>query len=289
VRIAARETARPRDGETATQQLSNPATQQPKTMSWYDRILALQFSWRDAIDIVIVAFVIYNILALIRGTRAMQVSIGLVLLGSTFFVARAFDLPALEAISRQILFYLPFAVIVLFQAEIRRALARMASNPLLSLVSNGASPVPFDAIVDATKVLSANRIGALIAIERAQSLKMYSEAAKSIDALVSAELLVTIFTPGGPLHDGAAIIRGNRIVAAGAFLPLTTSADPKLAHGTRHRAALGLSEDSDALIIVISEENGSIAATSEGVLHEHLGIDQLQQLMHERLRAVRAR
>jgi diadenylate cyclase len=258
-------------------------------MNWYDRILALQFSWHDAIDIAIVAFVIYNILALIRGTRAMQVSIGLVLLGSTFFVARAFDLPALEAISRQILFYLPFAVIVLFQAEIRRALARMASNPLLSLVASGTSPVPFDAIAGAANVLSANRIGALIAIERAQSLRMYAESAKTIDAIVSAEILISIFTPGGPLHDGAAIIRGNRVVAAGAFLPLTTSADPKLAHGTRHRAALGLSEDSDALVIVISEENGSIAAASEGALREHLDADQLLQLMQERLRAVRTR
>jgi diadenylate cyclase len=253
-------------------------------VSWYDRFLSLQFSWRDAIDVAIVAFIIYNILALIRGTRAMQVSIGLVVLGSSFFVARAFDLPALEAISRQILFYLPFAVIVLFQAEIRRALARMASNPLLSLVAPGSSPVPFDAIARASAILSAQRIGALIAIERGQSLRMYAESAKTIDALVSADLLVSIFVPGGPLHDGAAIIRGNRIVAAGAFLPLTTSADPKLAHGTRHRAAIGLSEDSDALVVIISEENGSIAAASEGVLHENLDGAQLQQLMDERLR-----
>ena len=254
-------------------------------MNWYDRLLSLQFTWRDAVDVTIVALVIYNILALIRGTRAMQVSIGLVVLGSSFFVARAFDLPALEAISQQILFYLPFAVIVLFQAEIRRALARMASNPLLSLVASVVSPVPFEAIAAATAVLSAQRIGALIAIERAQSLRMYAESAKPVDALVSEELLITIFVPGGPLHDGAAIIRGNRIVAAGAFLPLTTSADPKLAHGTRHRAALGLSEDSDALVLVISEENGSIAAASEGVLHENLDRGQLLQLMHERLRA----
>ncbi len=254
-------------------------------MNWYDRLLSLQFTWRDALDVTIVAFVIYNILALIRGTRAMQVSIGLVVLGSSFFVARAFDLPALEAISQQILFYLPFAVIVLFQAEIRRALARMASNPLLSLVASGASPVPFEAIAGATAVLAAHRIGALIAIERAQSLRMYAESAKPVDALISEELLISIFVPGGPLHDGAAIIRGNRIVAAGAFLPLTTSADPKLAHGTRHRAALGLSEDSDALVLVISEENGSIAAASEGVLHENVDREQLLQLMHERLRA----
>ena len=258
-------------------------------MNWYERILSLQFSWRDAVDIAIVALIIYNILALIRGTRAMQVSIGLVLLGSTTFIARAFGLPALEAISRQILFYLPFAVIVLFQAEIRRALARMASNPLLSLVASVASPVPFDAIIGAATVLAAQRIGALIAIEREQSLRMYAEPAKTVDAIASAELLISIFLPGGPLHDGAAIVRGNRIVAAGALLPLTTSADPKLAHGTRHRAALGLSEDSDALVIVISEENGSIAAASEGVLHENLDRDQLLQLMHERLRAVRTR
>lgn len=253
-------------------------------MNWFDRFLSLQFTWRDALDVTIVAVVIYNILALIRGTRAMQVSIGLVVLGSSFFVARAFDLPALEAISQQILFYLPFAVIVLFQAEIRRALARMASNPFLSLVTGAAAPVPFEAILNAATVLSAQRIGALIAIERAQSLRMVAESAKAVDAVVSEELLISIFVPGGPLHDGAAIIRGNRIVAAGAFLPLTTSADTKLAHGTRHRAALGLSEDSDALIVVISEENGSIAAASEGVLHENLDHDRLLQLMHERLR-----
>ena len=253
-------------------------------MNWYDRLLQLQFTWRDAIDIAVVAFIIYNILALIRGTRAMQISIGLIVLGSSFFVARAFDLPALEAISREILFYLPFAVIVLFQTEIRRALARMASNPLAALFSTPASPVPFEPIVQACQVLSANRIGALIAIERTQSLRMVAESARAVDGLVSSELLVAFFTPGGPLHDGAAIVRGNRIVAAGALLPLTTAPHPKLEHGTRHRAALGLSEDSDALIIVISEENGSMAAASEGTLHENLDGASLMALMQERLR-----
>jgi len=232
---------------------------------------------------VIVAFIIYNILALIRGTRAMQVSIGLVVLASSFFVARAFDLPALEAISREILFYLPFAVIVLFQTEIRRALARMASNPFVAFFSPATRNVPSDAIIGACGVLAANRIGALIAVERTQSLRLYAEAAKAVDAVVSSDLLVSIFTPGGPLHDGAVIVRGNRIVAAGAFLPLTTTPPPKLEHGTRHRAALGLSEDSDAVVIVISEENGSIAVASEGVLKENLTADGLSQLMIERL------
>jgi len=252
-------------------------------MNWYERILQLQFTWRDAVDIVIVAFIIYNILALIRGTRAMQVSIGLVVLASSFFVARAFNLPALEAISRQTLFYLPFAVIVLFQTEIRRALARMASNPLVTFFSPVARDVPAETIVGACRLLAANRIGALIAVERTQSLRMYAEAAKAVDAVVSSELLISIFTPGGPLHDGAVIVRGNRIVAAGTFLPLTTTPPLKLDHGTRHRAALGLSEDSDAFVIVISEENGSIAAASEGVLKENLDGETLSALMKERL------
>jgi len=252
-------------------------------MSWYDRLLQLQFTWRDAVDVVVVAFIIYNILALIRGTRAMQVSIGLIVLASSFFVARAFDLPALEAISREILFYLPFAIIVLFQTEIRRALARMTSNPLMALFTPAAASVSFDAIVGACRILSANRIGALIAVERSQSLRMYAEAAKPVDALISSELLVTIFTPGGPLHDGAVIVRGNRVVAAGAFLPLTATPPPRLEHGTRHRAALGLSEDSDAFVVVVSEENGSIAAASEGTLKENLDADSLGALMKERL------
>ena len=251
-------------------------------MNYWDRLISLQFTWRDFADIVIVAIIIYNILALIRGTPAMQISIGLLLLGSTFFVARAFDLPALEAISREILFYLPFAVIVLFQHEIRRALARVGTNPLLSLFRRGGGPVALEAIVGATTALSANRFGALIAIERTQSLRMYAEAAKAIDAVVSRELLVSIFNPGGPLHDGAVIVRGNRIVAAGALLPLTATPDPKLAHGTRHRAALGLSEESDVLVVVVSEENGSIAVATEGVLHENLDLDALTAFIKER-------
>lgn len=254
-------------------------------MSVLDRLFSIQFTWQDAVDVLVVALIIYNILNLIRGTRAMQISIGLVLLGSTFFIARAFDLPALEVISAQILFYLPFAIIVLFQQEIRRALARMGGNPLVSIFRRRGTPVPYDSIVSACEILSAKRIGALIAIERFQSMRVYEEGAKPIDALLTTELLVTIFTPGGPLHDGAIIVRGNRVVAAGAFLPLTPAPDPKLAHGTRHRAAIGLSEESDGLVIVISEENGSIAAASEGTLYENLETIMLRQLMSERLGA----
>lgn len=254
-------------------------------MSFFDRILSLQLTWRDAVDILIVAVILYSILALIRGTRAMQISIGLMVVGSTFFVARAFDLPALEAISRQILFYLPFAVIILFQQEIRRALARVGGNPFLPFLRRNGAHIPYDAILNACDVLSSKRVGALVAIEGSQTLRMYEDGAKAVDALVTTELLVAIFTPGGPLHDGAVIIRGNRIAAANAFLPLTGTPDPKLAHGTRHRAALGLSEESDAFVIVISEENGSMAVASEGALREHLDHEQLREALAARFGA----
>lgn len=254
-------------------------------MNFFDRLSNIQFTARDAVDVVLVAIVIYGILSLIRGTRAMQVSIGLTVLASTYFIARAFDLSALEVISRAILFYLPFAIIVLFQQEIRRALARMGGNPLMAVFRRRNGGVPIDPILDACEVLASKRIGALIAIEGAQSLRLYEEAAKPLDAIVSAELLIAIFTPGGPLHDGAIITRGNRVVAAGAFLPLTTAADPKLAHGTRHRAALGLSEESDAFLIIISEENGSIAAATEGKLEENLDRRMLHRLLVERFGA----
>ena len=256
-------------------------------MNFFDRVLSLQFTWRDAVDVLLVAVIIYGILNLIRGTRAMQISIGLMVLASTFFVARAFELTALEVISREILFYLPFAIIVLFQQEIRRALAGMGVNPLLAIFRRRNGGVPFDPILDACEILSAKRIGALIAIEGSQTLRVYEEVAKTVDGLLSVELLVAIFTPGGPLHDGAVIVRGNRVVSAGAFLPLTSAAHKNLAHGTRHRAALGLSEESDALLIVISEENGSIAAAGEGMLHENLDRLTLGQLLAERFGARR--
>jgi diadenylate cyclase len=256
-------------------------------VNWLDRLVSLQFTWRDAVDVLVVAVIIYYILTLIRGTRAMQVSIGLMVLGSTFFIARAFDLPALEAISREILFYLPFAIIVLFQSELRRALARMVGSPLMAIFRHRGTQIPYELVLDACDILAAKRIGALIAVEGSQTLRAFEENAKPLDALLTTELLVSIFTPGGPLHDGAAIIRGNRIAAAGVFLPLTASADPKLAHGTRHRAALGLSEDSDAFVVVVSEENGSVAAASEGTLVENLDRQSLLARMSERFGARR--
>ena len=238
-------------------------------MNLYERFEALQFGWRDAIDILIVAFLIYNILMLIRGTRAMQMAIGLTFIASTYFLAQAFDLLALEALSQQILFYLPFAIIILFQHEIRRGLASFGKNPLIALLAPPSADSHVDEITEAAVNLARRRVGALIAIERTQSLRAFAETGKTIDAMVSSDLLMNIFTPNAPLHDGAVIIQGDRILAASAFLPLSSN-DLPVDYGTRHRAALGLSEESDALVLVISEENGSIGAALEGVLHEHL-------------------
>jgi diadenylate cyclase len=251
-------------------------------VSTLERLFDMNLTWRDAVDVLVVAFIIYYVLTLIRGTRAMQISIGLMVVGSTTFVARAFDLPALEAISRQILFYLPFAVIVLFQQEIRRALARMVGGPLTIFFRPRTGQVSYAPLLDACDILAAKRLGALIAIEGRQTLRMYEDGAKPVDAVLTTELLVAIFTPDGPLHDGAVILRGNRIAAANAFLPLTASPDPTLAHGTRHRAAIGVSEESDAFVIVISEENGSTAVASEGTLREHVDRATLAQLLTER-------
>jgi diadenylate cyclase len=248
-------------------------------MNVFDRLLSLNLTWRDAVDIIVVAVIIYYILSLIRGTRAMQITIGLIIMAGIVFVARILDLPAIEAISARLLFYLPFAIIVVFQQEIRRALAMMAANPLAALFQQRPGPIPFEAILDACEILSAKRLGALMVIEGTQSLRLFEEGAKPVDARVTTEMLVSIFTTGGPLHDGAVILRGNRIAAANAFLPLTTTPDPTLAHGTRHRAAIGLSEESDALVIVISEENGSMAVASEGALQEHLDRSGLLQAL----------
>jgi diadenylate cyclase len=255
--------------------------------SFLERLTTIQITWRDAVDILAVAFIIYTLLALIRGTRAMQMTIGLMLLGCTYFVAREFDLSTLEVLTREVFFYLPFAVIVLYQGEIRRALARFGGNPLADFLSHRKPNSVFTPILDATFRLASERNGALIVVERTQNLRMYAESGKPVDAVITPELLLNIFTPGAPLHDGAVVIQGGRIAAAGAFLPLPTQDDRTLAHGTRHRAAVSLSEESDALVIVISEENGSVAAASEGKLYENLTRSDLARMLERRIGSVR--
>ncbi|HEY5611902.1 MAG TPA: diadenylate cyclase CdaA [Thermoanaerobaculia bacterium] len=251
-------------------------------MTFYERLQSLQFGWRDAIDLAIVAIVVYQILRLIRGTRAMQMSIGLLLLGGGYFVSQALDLLALETLTRSILFYLPFAIIVLFQHEIRRALASFGGSRLAGIFARRQPLTDLEPIIRAVSELATRRIGALIVLERAESLRTWIEGGKLIDAVVSTELLLNIFTPNTPLHDGAVIIQGNRIAAANTFLPLSSNSELSTAHGTRHRAALGLTEETDALVIVVSEQNGSIAVAQEEQLYEALSPEALRHWLESR-------
>lgn len=243
-----------------------------------DALQLLQFGWRDAVDILLVAIILYSIISLIRGTRAMQMSIGLLLLGGALVLARALDLIALESLSREIFFYLPFVGVVLFQTEIRRALANFGRNPLIAFFTPQASLRELEPLVEALTELASHRIGALVVVERSQSLRSWVESGRELDAMISRELLLNIFTPNTPLHDGAAILRNGRIAAAGVFLPLTSNEIAEK-YGTRHRAGLGMSEETDATVVIVSEENGAISVASEGKLYEDVQADELRAFL----------
>lgn len=258
-------------------------------MNWiFERLQGLQFGWRDAIDIVMVAVILYAFLRLLRGTRGMQMAIGIVSLAIAYFVARWLSLTALETLFREVLFYAPFALIVLFQQEIRGGLSSVARSRPLRILRSRAPEIDLGILTDAVADIARRRWGALIAVERTQSLDAFANTGKSIDAALSTELLVNIFTPGAPLHDGAVIVRNDRIAAAAVLLPLSASEDVVTKRGTRHRAALGMSEETDAVVIVISEENQSIAVAVEGRMFERLTIPTLLQILERELGVGRA-
>jgi diadenylate cyclase len=236
-------------------------------------------TWRDALDIAIVAIVIYNLFLLVRGTRAIQMILGLLVILTVYWIAVFLKLPTLRGVLKEVLFYLPLAIIVLFAAEIRKALQQFGRNPFLAFVSGSeAQDVVSDVVLAATS-LSAKRIGALIAIERRDGLKTYIENGVRLDSAISYELLVNIFVPGTPLHDGAVIVSGNRVASASSFLPLTQRTGLPKEYGTRHRAAIGLSEETDAVVVVISEERGSISLARDGLLTDGLDGKSLREAL----------
>ena len=249
----------------------------------YEGFLALQLGWLDAIDIAIVAFLIYTALYVIRGSKAMQMSVGIVLLAGAYYVAREAELVATERVFATVLFYFPFAVIVLFQQEFRQALAAFGRTPLLRFMSPPESASSITKLVDATRDLAARSWGALIVIERTDGLREWIERGRQLDAQLSPELLVSIFAPGAPMHDGAAIVRGDRIVAASAVLPLSSGDQLAADMGTRHRAALGLAEETDAVVVIVSEENKSISVAVDGALRANLAPEALEELLRARL------
>jgi diadenylate cyclase len=234
-----------------------------------------KFSWLSLIDVFIVSALIYQILLLIRGTRAVQMALGLGFLVIFFYISRWLHLEVVQWILTNILPYFVFGIIVLFAAEIRRALASIGKNPLIRQFSQDPLKESYDEIVLAATTLASQRIGGLIVIERDIGLKNYIESGVAVDAALSYDLLVTIFSPGAPLHDGAAIIRKDRITAAACFLPLTVN--PKLSKdlGTRHRAAIGVTEESDAIVIVVSEETGIISMVVAGKIERNLDSESL--------------
>jgi diadenylate cyclase len=230
----------------------------------------------DILDIIIVAFLFYRVFLLIRGTRAAQMFIGLFLLIIVSFVARWLNMNALNWILSSLKTVWIIAFVILFQPELRRALSLLGQNRILGYFIKVEESSTVSEIVKACHQLTQNGLGAIIAIEQDVGLRNYIETGTPIDGHVTAELLVTIFTPPSPLHDGAIIIEKNRIIAAGCILPL--SQNPRLAKslGTRHRAGLGLSEETDALVIIASEETRTISLAHGGKLKRKLDINTLR-------------
>jgi uncharacterized protein (TIGR00159 family) len=240
-------------------------------------------SWRDLVDVLMVAVVVYNLLLLIRGTRAVQMLLGILFVGAVYYIARLAGLATLENLLEKFLIVLPFAILVLFQHEIRRALANFGRNPLWGLGAHPKSEAAFNDIVLASTTLSARRVGALIVIERLEGLREYVENGIALDALLSYDLLINIFTPGGPLHDGAVIVQNGRAAAAACFLPLSPNPELSKELGTRHRAALGISEETDAVAVVVSEETGEVSVAVGGQMVRDLDSKGLRNTLYKHL------
>jgi len=244
-----------------------------------------QFGIRDAVDIALVAVVIYYVLRLIRGTRAEQMLIGVAVVLVVYELARMFDLLTIEWIFSQFFSVFIVIMVVLFQHEIRRGLMRVAVNPLAS----GATPkdAMIDMLVESSLSLIHRDWGGLIVIERETGLKHLYDSGVEMDVALRPDMVQALFCPDAPMHDGAVIVsageRGGRIVAARVLLPLAQANALAGGFGTRHRAAVGLTEESDALVLVVSEERGDLHLAEEGLLIGPLGSAELRKLLIDRL------
>src|SRR6184192_1739129 len=233
--------------------------------------------WWDLVDILVVSLLIYEVLKLIRGTRAVQMAFGGGVLVALFYGSRWGHLETVNWLIRNLAGYIVFAVIVLFQADIRRALAHFGRAPFFRYFAKAESAEDsIEELVVAASNLSSQRIGAIIAIERQVGLRNYIEGGIRLDAVLTYDLLQSIFLPSSPLHDGAVIVQEDRVAAAACFLPLTVN--PRLSKelGSRHRAAIGLTEENDAVAIVVSEETGSISIVADGDIQRGLDADTLR-------------
>jgi diadenylate cyclase len=238
----------------------------------------------DALDIIIVALIIYYILTMIEGTRAVQMLLGLGALFLLYLLSQQWEFFTLSWILGHFLGSIILIVVILFQTDIRKALTALGKNPLLLKISPDRSEKHIiDEIVKATSFLSNRQIGALITVERNNSLADFVEIGMKLDAWVSAELVISIFNPSSPLHDGGIIIGKNKILSAGSFFPLATDPDLERELGSRHRAAIGLSRETDAIVIVVSEETGRISLAFQGDLTKGLDATSLNNKLHDLL------
>ncbi len=237
--------------------------------------------WTDALDIAVLAFLVHRTYIIVRGTRAVQSLAGLSILGVLYVVSAQLGLNALHFILDRFFFYAIIVVIVLFQQDIRRALARAGGRFFPTLRSQASVPVA-EEIIKASFALASRRMGALIAIERGASLEDYMETSTRLDAQVHQELLLAIFHPTSPLHDGAVVVQKGRIAAAQVFVPLKLTKDVSRFYGTRHRAALGLTEETDCVVIIVSEERGTVSLVESGQMTPVNDPNELRQLLLER-------
>jgi len=236
---------------------------------------------RSALDILIIAILIYYLLKLLRGTRAVQMLVAIGLLMLFYRGARWARLEMVEWLLTTMLPYLAITLIILFQPEIRRALSRFGRNLSLMKFTSRNPKDSHDDIVMAAEYFSQNRIGALMVVERQAGLRTYIESGIPLDAKLSYDLLLSIFRPGSPLHDGAVIIERSRVAAAGFFLPLSLNPLISKQLGTRHRAGIGITEDSDAVVVLVSEETGSISLASGGAIDTNLSPEELGDRLNE--------
>src|SRR5947209_12683368 len=235
----------------------------------------------EVIDVAVVTFLLYQLLRLLRGTQGTQILVGLIVVAVVGVISTTFNLIILSWLFRNATFFLVIAVIVMFQPELRRAFDQLGRIGNIGRPLSRFSPRQYNQAISeairATERLSMKRTGALIAFERDVGLEDYAATGVRINGEISAEMLQSIFYPNSPLHDGAVIVRGNRIIAAGCLLPLPEEGTVKERIGTRHRAALGLSLASDALVLVVSEETGNISVVEEGKITRNLDADSLRR------------
>ena len=235
-----------------------------------------QLRWQDALDIGIIAFVLYRLIHMIRGTRAMQMIIGLVVILLAYVSSQMFGLYTLNWVLDNFLGSIILVIIVIFQSDIRRALTQFGTAPLFGGADRIERGQVLEEITKAVVSLATRRIGGLIVLEREVGLNEYIEVGTRLDARVTRELLESVFIPHSPMHDGALVIQKGRVAAARCFLPLSVDPNLSQAFGTRHRAAVGLTEETDAVVIVISEERGKISLVVGGKVTQDLEGPQLR-------------